>query len=138
MRGMGRTQAAQGQRSPDAATRLAVERTRLAYERTLMAWVRTSASLITFGFTIYKFFEFERTGGTMQPVRGAFSPRTFALLMIAIGLMTLVMAAVQHRQSLAAMRAEYGDAPAISTAGLTAMLFTLLGVVALVVVLLRR
>jgi hypothetical protein len=36
------------------------------------------------------------------------------------------------------MRAEYGEAPSLSTAGLTAMLFTLLGVVALVVVLLRR
>lgn len=122
----------------DAATRLAVERTRLAYERTLMAWVRTSASLITFGFTIYKFFEFERTSGALTSAPGALSPRTFALLMIAVGLMTLVMAAVQHRQSLAAMRAEYGEAPSLSTAGLTAMLFTLLGVVALVVVLLRR
>jgi uncharacterized membrane protein YidH (DUF202 family) len=41
----------------DASTQLAAERTRLAYERTLMAWVRTGTSLITFGFTIYKFFE---------------------------------------------------------------------------------
>ena len=24
-----------------------------------MAWVRTAASLISFGFTIYKFFQFE-------------------------------------------------------------------------------
>ena len=44
---------------PDA-TKLAVERTRLAYERTLMAWVRTSTSLISFGFTIYKFFQYLR------------------------------------------------------------------------------
>jgi uncharacterized membrane protein YidH (DUF202 family) len=26
----------------------------LAYERTLMAWVRTAASMISFGFSIYK------------------------------------------------------------------------------------
>ena len=32
-----------------------MDRTRLAYERTLMAWVRTATSLISFGFTIYKF-----------------------------------------------------------------------------------
>ncbi len=44
---------------PDS-TALAVERTRLAHERTLMAWVRTSVSLISFGFTIYKFFEYLR------------------------------------------------------------------------------
>jgi putative membrane protein len=38
--------------------RLALDRTRLAYERTLMAWIRTAASLISFGFTIYKFFPY--------------------------------------------------------------------------------
>ena len=43
----------------DTGTRLAVDRTRLAYERTLMAWIRTAVSMITFGFTIYKFFQFE-------------------------------------------------------------------------------
>jgi putative membrane protein len=43
----------------DKNTRLGVERTRLAYERTMMAWVRTATSLITFGFSIYKFFQIE-------------------------------------------------------------------------------
>ena len=43
----------------ETATRLAIERTRLAYERTLMAWIRTATALISFGFTVYKFFEFE-------------------------------------------------------------------------------
>jgi putative membrane protein len=38
---------------------LAVDRTWLAHERTLMAWVRTATSMISFGFTIYKFFQFE-------------------------------------------------------------------------------
>ena len=49
----------------DIATRLAHERTdaamtrtRMAAERTLMAWIRTSLSMISFGFTILKFFEF--------------------------------------------------------------------------------
>ena len=46
-------------RPPDVATRLAADRTWLADERTLMAWIRTATSLISFGFTIYKFFEFE-------------------------------------------------------------------------------
>ena len=42
---------------PDA-TKLALERTFLAYERTLMAWTRTSVSLISFGFTLFKFFQY--------------------------------------------------------------------------------
>ena len=50
----------------DTGTRLAVERTRLAYERTLMAWVRTATSLISFGFTVYKFFQFDVS---KQPAR---------------------------------------------------------------------
>ncbi len=52
-------QAETTKKSPDASTTLAVDRTRLAYERTLMAWIRTATSLITFGFTIYKFFQIE-------------------------------------------------------------------------------
>ncbi len=46
----------------NASTKLAIARTRLSYERTLMAWVRTAISLISFGFTIYKFFQIEGTG----------------------------------------------------------------------------
>ena len=56
----------------DTSTKLAYDRTRLAYERTLMAWVRTGTSLITFGFTIYKFFEeFHRGGKPPKPVAGS-------------------------------------------------------------------
>ena len=42
----------------DTGMRLAFECTYLAHERTQMAWVRTGLALITFGFTIAKFFEF--------------------------------------------------------------------------------
>ena len=38
-----------------SANEMAVDRTRMAHERTLMAWVRTATSLISFGFSIYKF-----------------------------------------------------------------------------------
>ena len=36
---------------------LALDRNKLAAERTLMAWVRTALSMISFGFTIYKFLQ---------------------------------------------------------------------------------
>jgi hypothetical protein len=42
----------------DTSTKLSYDRTRLAYENTMMAWVRTATSLITFGFSVYKFFQF--------------------------------------------------------------------------------
>ena len=46
-------------------TRFAVQRTFLAFERSLMAWLRTSLSMISFGFTLVKFFEY------LQEQRGA-------------------------------------------------------------------
>jgi len=48
-------------------TNLAYERTNLAHERTLMAWVRTGTSLITFGFTIYKYFQLEMSVARVRP-----------------------------------------------------------------------
>jgi putative membrane protein len=118
----------------DSGTRLAVERTRLAHERTLMSWIRTATSLISFGFTIYKFFDLEGKG----PPSGSqvVGPRAFALLMIVIGLATLLLAAVGHRQTLQSMRVEFGPMP-VSTAAMVAALISLLGILALITVLLR-
>ena len=87
----------------DSSTRLAVDRTRLAHERTLMAWVRTATSMISFGFSIYKFFQV-RDG---QPGSGLIGPRGFAILMISIGLTALVLATIEHRRAVRAMRVEY-------------------------------
>ena len=119
----------------DVGTKLAVDRTRLAHERTLMAWVRTATSLISFGFTIYKFFQFELKA---QPPDAAhlIGPRGFALVMIAIGLVALLLSTLEHRRSLQAMRAEFGDIPG-STAAIVAALISLLGLLAFVAVLMR-
>ena len=83
---------------PDS-TQLAVERTWLAHERTLMAWVRTAASMISFGFTIYKFFQFENGRGA-KANEGWFTPREFALLLVGIGLVSLFIATLQHRKEI--------------------------------------
>lgn len=121
----------------DTGTRLAVDRTRLAHERTLMAWVRTAASLISFGFTIYKFFQFELKD---RPVvdEHVLGPREFALIMISIGLFSLLVSTVQHRLSMRALRTEFGAIVPYSIATLVAGLFSILGLLALVAVLLRR
>jgi putative membrane protein len=118
-----------------AATRLAVDRTRLAYERTLMAWTRTATSLISFGFTIYKFFQYLRDERPVAET-GLLGPRGFALLMIGIGLCALVAATLEHRQSMQALRAEYGAVP-YSLATAVAGLIGLLGIAGLLTVLLR-
>lgn len=76
-------------------TRLALDRTWLAHERTLMAWVRTAASMIGFGFTIYKFFQLEAVHRESHP--GLITSREFALMMISIGLITLLLATIARR-----------------------------------------
>src|SRR6266705_2171281 len=110
---------------PDASTRLAVDRTRLSYERTLMAWIRTSTSLITFGFSIYKFFQIELGSGTPRSGR-LIGPREFALVMISIGLLSLLMATLEHRHDLHALRVQYPDIPR-SLAKVVAALIAILG-----------
>ena len=62
----------------DFNTLLAIERTNLAQERTIMAWVRTATSLISFGFTIYKFFQLEVKGPVLTSQ--VIGPRTFAVI----------------------------------------------------------
>jgi putative membrane protein len=121
----------------DDSTALAVERTRLAHERTLMAWVRTSTSLITFGFTIYKFFQYLREGAQESPVAHALNPRRFGMSMIVVGLFMLVVATVQHRRDLKALDARYGKGPR-SLASIVAVLVGALGVLAFLGVLLRQ
>lgn len=56
----------------DATTALAVTRTRLAAERTLMSWIRTSFSMIGFGFTILKLFQYLKVNAiTAHMVNGS-------------------------------------------------------------------
>jgi putative membrane protein len=117
---------------PDLPTRLAIDRTFIAYERTMMAWTRTSASLITFGFTIYKFFQIEM-GAKMPPAR-VMGPRGFGLTLVSIGLFSLLLAAIQNRRSL---RTLTGLKVPGSMATLQAVVIAGLGIVALVGILLK-
>ena len=96
--------------APNESTLLAVDRTRLAHERTLMAWIRTATSMISFGFTIYKFL-------AAQPARDRrftfmerlLDARSFAVLMISVGLLGLFFAALENHRELSALRTQYGE-----------------------------
>jgi putative membrane protein len=91
----------------DAATRLALERTQAAYERTLMAWVRTATSLIGFGFSLYKFFEFDAKGTRQSAL--LVGPRDFALLMVAAGILSLLLGEWDYVRRMKPLRALYPD-----------------------------
>ena len=74
---------------------LALDRTRLASERTLMAWVRTALSMISFGFTIYKFLQVVQEQSQVAALRPQ-APRELGLTLIGIGTFAVIVASVQH------------------------------------------
>ena len=118
------------------STTLAAERTRLAHERTLMAWVRTATSMISFGFTIYKFFQFEQ--GERGPLSGnaILSPRRFAILMVSIGLVSLAMALIGHRRQTMQLRSVLGTGA--SLAEVVAAIVVIFGIAVLIATILRQ
>ncbi|HJS56277.1 MAG TPA: DUF202 domain-containing protein [Chitinophagaceae bacterium] len=105
-------------------TDLAYERTMLAHERTLMAWVRTAVSLISFGFTLYKFFQEWRK--TEEPVQSFFTPRIVGMIMILFGLLGLFVAEMQHQRAVQRLRRDYPAAQR-SLSSVLAILILLFG-----------
>jgi putative membrane protein len=85
-------------------TDLALLRSRMAADRTLMAWIRTALSMISFGFTIYKFLQYVRESeGVGLRAQG---PRNFGLALILLGTGGLAAASIQHRQLLKSLGTE--------------------------------
>lgn len=119
------------------STKLSVERTRLSHERTLMSWLRTATSLISFGFTVYKFFDYLREQGGGRPPERLVGPREFALGMIGLGMVSLLFATMQHQRSLKLLREHYGAGP-YSEAAVLAGLISVLGLVAFLAVVFRQ
>ena len=107
-------------------TDLAFERTILGEKRTLMAWVRTAISLISFGFTIYKFFQeaSTKTGLTHRLL----SPRKVGMVMILFGLLSLVWGLMDHREMMNKLKKSYPGADESRSKWL-AMLVLLFGIV---------
>jgi len=120
---------------PDA-TELALERTCLAYERTLLAWVRTATGLITFGFTLYKFFQYQHQEG-IEPSHRFLGPREFAIMMIGTGLLALLLSTIEHVTRIRTLRKRYGRVPH-SLAGFLAALISLLGLFGLFMAIFRQ
>jgi len=77
-------------------TDLAIERTSMAADRTLMAWTRTSLSMISFGFTVFKFMQYMRQEGKDLVVKTEQGAQHFGMSLIAIGVISLIVACVQY------------------------------------------
>ena len=119
----------------DVSTQLSYQRTYLAHEGTLLAWIRTALSLISFGFTIAKFFEFlHEKSGVAPPLLGA---QTVGTLMIAIGVLGLAIATAQQTRELHKLRARCPGLPR-PVSWVTAVVLTLVGVLALVGAIVRN
>jgi putative membrane protein len=119
----------------DTATRLAFENAYLAHENTRMSWVRTALGMISFGFTIAKFFELVREKqGTHATL---LDPPTVGILMIVIGLVALTLSGVQQDRAVKRLRAQCPDLPKVSIAGSTAAAIWVLGILALLGAILR-
>ena len=120
----------------DASTRFSFERTLLSHERTQMAWVRTATSLITFGFTIYKFFQFE-VGASVRPrTHQVIGPREYAMFMIAIGLVALLIATIQNYQYRQNLRKQHLKVP-LSLSSVVGALITILGLLSMLAAIFR-
>lgn len=114
-------------------TSLSIERSFLAFERTLMSWLRTSLSMISFGFTLVKFFEFledERGREIVGRLGRIWAPTTVGMSMVVIGTGALVVAIIQHRRRVEALRRE-GLLPQWQLALNVATLVAVLGVFAI-------
>ena len=119
------------------STGLAIERTVLALERTLMAWVRTATSLISFGFSIYKFFQYMSETGMVHPRPRLLGPREFGMVMISIAIVMLILASIRHWRTLRELRQAGADVPR-SEALLLALLIAALAVLALLAAIFRE
>jgi len=78
---------------PALPSDLGAVRTVLAADRTLMAWLRTSLSMLSFGFTIYKFLETAAKAGALSRPE---SPQKVGLFLVAMGTGAMVMGLIDY------------------------------------------
>lgn len=83
-------------RPPALPSDLGELRTIMAADRTLMAWVRTSLSMLSFGFTIYKFLQ------SVAPKTGAHpnSPQQVGLSLVGMGVAAIVLGTISYWATL--------------------------------------
>ena len=114
-------------KSPD----LGYDRTRMSADRTLMAWIRTSVSMISFGFTIYKFFIYLQESDVLSGQLPMYGPRNLGLGLVGLGTFLLALAIVEHFLYLRTLSRRTGQPLRLSTATVASVLIAVLGLLAL-------
>lgn len=110
---------------------LGYERTRMSADRTLMAWIRTAVSMISFGFTIYKFFMYLQESHLLSGQLLMHGPRNLGLGLVGLGTFLLAMAIVEYLLYERSLSKRMGQKFPLSTALMAAILISVLGILAL-------
>lgn len=84
-------------RPPALPSDLGELRTIMAADRTLMAWVRTSLSMLSFGFTIYKFLQ---DVVSKAAARHPDSPQQVGLFLVGMGVAAIVLGTISYWATL--------------------------------------
>jgi putative membrane protein len=90
------------ERLPLLPADLGATRTVLAADRTLMAWIRTSLSMLSFGFTIYKFLQ---AMAESNQIADSHSPQRIGLFLAAMGTFAMVIGTLGYWATLKELRA---------------------------------
>lgn len=117
---------------------LAKQRNRDAAERTLMAWIRTCLSLISFGFGLDKIIAAIDRATAGDGVRVERGVQLVAAAFMITGVLSMAGATLQYRRELRRLQHDdyvYRSKPQLAAA--TAVLISLIGVVALVLITVR-
>jgi putative membrane protein len=79
-------------------TDMAIARTSMAADRTLMSWVRTSLSLMSFGFTIYKFLTYiiQLPGNSATQLSNPEGPLQLGIIMIGSSLLCVILGMIEY------------------------------------------
>lgn len=84
-------------RPPDLPEDLGGVRSVLAADRTLMAWIRTSLSMLSFGFTIYKFLQGLADNNQIAATN---SPQRIGMFLAAAGTAAMVLGTLSYWATL--------------------------------------
>lgn len=123
--------------NPGKPIDLGYERTRMAADRTLMSWFRTSLSLISFGFTIFKFFQYLVESDLITGNIQNHAPRNFGVALVGLGMILQAMAIVEYFLFQQKLSRESGQKFPVSTALVASILLSLLGILVLLNLLFR-